>query len=104
MDEKSLLFKIICNLKLHLNTSHRRLPQLLVTLKSDLEKEFNNLNEHDYTNIVEAYINIPHTLDLKLLIMVKNQITLLLKKNKFSFHLDVLIRYLGLLSQLRSGV
>ncbi len=91
-------------MKLHINTSHRRMPQLLVTLKSDLEKEFLNLNEHDYINIVEAYINIPHTLDLKLLIMVKNHVTFLLKKNKFSFQLEVLIRYIGLLSQLRSGV
>lgn len=97
------LFNNICSLKLHFVSSHKKKVQILDLLIIKIEKNKESLNEEDFLNIIQGYINAPNTLGNSLLKYVKNTTLFTLSEKPLNLSSDFLIKFIEYLSYMKNG-
>ena len=102
--QQCALFNYLCSLKLNLYTSHKKFPKALLVLKDSIEQNKKDLNEEDFTNIVEGFANAPHTLDVKLLLYVKNTTLNTISKSPLNLSIDFIIKFVNNMGRQREGL
>ena len=101
--QQCALFHSIASLQLHINTSHKRNPQILQVLKDSIETHKYDLTEEDFQHILEGYVYCPHTLDTKLFQYVKNTSLYTISEKPLNLSLDFLINFVQAMAKQREG-